>query len=378
MPDIYFDCASTTLPEQAVLDTFARVSVEDFANASSTHTLGNKAYRMLEKAREQIASYFHLDPSEVIFTSGATEGNNLAIKGVSYHCRSWGRTIVTTKAEHPSVLNVYHELEREGFRTIFLDYDKEGKLDLRHLENVLDEHVSLVSVMAVNNETGYVFDTRKVYDIVHEKSRAKLLVDATQAIGKEDIDTLAYDLLTFSGHKIGGLKGSGALLKRKSVQLDAQILGGGQENGYRSGTSPVPLDCSLATALRLSLRSLPERRENARRLNAFLREGLGTIDEVEILSGENTTPFILSFALNRHKGSVVQEALSAKGIYVSTKSACSSREEGYSYVIRNAGYPERIARNAIRLSFCGRESIEDGRRFLEGLKDVLSAISTEE
>ncbi len=378
MPDIYFDCASTTLPEQAVLDTFARVSVEDFANASSTHALGNKAYRMLEKAREQIASYFHLDPSEVIFTSGATEGNNLAIKGVSYHCRSWGRTIVTTKAEHPSVLNVYHELEREGFRTIFLDYDKEGKLDLRQLENVLDEHVSLVSVMAVNNETGYVFDTRKVYDIVHEKSRAKLLVDATQAIGKEDIDTLAYDLLTFSGHKIGGLKGSGALLKRKSVQLDAQILGGGQENGYRSGTSPVPLDCSLATALRLSLRSLPERRENASRLNAFLREGLGTIDEVEILSGKNTTPFILSFALNRHKGSVVQEALSAKGIYVSTKSACSSREEGYSYVIRNAGYPERTARNAIRLSFCGRESIEDGKRFLERLKDVLSTISTEE
>ena len=361
MPDIYFDCASTTLPEQAVLDTFARVSVEDFANASSTHALGNKAYRMLEKAREQIASYFHLDPSEVIFTSGATEGNNLAIKGVSYHCRSWGRTIVTTKAEHPSVLNVYHELEREGFRTIFLDYDKEGKLDLRQLENVLDEHVSLVSVMAVNNETGYVFDTRKVYDIVHEKSRAKLLVDATQAIGKEDIDTLAYDLLTFSGHKIGGLKGSGALLKRKSVQLDAQILGGGQENGYRSGTSPVPLDCSLATALRLSLRSLPERRENASRLN-----------------GKNTTPFILSFALNRHKGSVVQEALSAKGIYVSTKSACSSREEGYSYVIRNAGYPERTARNAIRLSFCGRESIEDGKRFLERLKDVLSTISTEE
>ncbi len=378
MPDIYFDCASTTLPEKAALDTFARVSVEDFANASSTHALGNKASRILEKAREQIASYFHLEPSEVIFTSGATEGNNLAIKGVSYHCRSWGKKILTTKAEHPSVLNVYKELEREGFQAVYIDYDKEGNLNLQQLENALDDSVSLVSVMAVNNETGYLFDTKKVYSLVHSKSRAKLLVDATQAIGKEPVDSLSYDLLTFSGHKIGGLKGSGALLKRKDVQLDAQILGGGQESGFRSGTSPVPLDCSLATALRLSLKSLPERRENARLLNDFLRKGLSTIDEAVILSGQHATPFILSFALLRHKGSIVQEALSAKGIYVSTKSACSSREEGYSYVIQNAGYPERIARNAIRLSFCGRETIEDGRLFLEGLRDVLSTISTED
>lgn len=378
MPEIYFDCASTTRPEKAVLDTFERVSLEDYANAASTHALGNKASRMLEKAREQIASYFGLLPQEVIFTSGATEGNNLAIKGVSYHCRSWGRKIITTKAEHPSVLNVYRELEMEGFETVFLDYDKEGRLNLEQLENALDEHVSLVSVMAVNNETGYVFDTKKVLDLVHAKSKAKLLVDATQAVGKEPVSTLHYDLLTFSGHKIGGLKGSGALLKRKDVQLDAQILGGGQESGYRSGTSPVPLDCSLATALRLSLKSLPERRKNAVELNAYLRQGLSRIPEVEILSTEDSTPFILSFALKEHKGSVIAEALSSLGIYVSTKSACSSREEGYSYVIANAGYSERIARNAIRLSFCGRETTEDGRIFLEGLEKVLSTIRKED
>lgn len=378
MTEIYFDCASTTRPEREVLDVFQRVSLEDYANAASTHAMGNRADRLLEKARSQVASYFSLSPQEVIFTSGATEGNNLAIKGVAYHCRSWGRKLITTKAEHPSVLNVFRELEKEGFQVVYLDYGKDGRLDIEALESSLDEHVSLVAVMAVNNETGYVFDTKKVYDIVHAKSRAKLLVDATQAIGKESLSDIAYDLLTFSGHKIGGLKGSGALLRRKDVQLDAQILGGGQESGYRSGTAPVPLDCSLATALRLALRSLPERRAKAKALNSYLRDGLSKIDEVLLLSDENATPFILSFALREHKGSIVAEALSNMGIYVSTKSACSSREEGVSYVIQNAGYPERIARNAIRLSFSGKEDLEEGRLFLEGLGQVLDRIRKED
>lgn len=377
MPEIYFDCASTTRPLKEVLETFERVSMEDFANAASTHALGNKASRLLEKAREQVASYFGVKGEEVIFTSGATEGNNLAIKGVSQHCRSWGRKIITTKAEHPSVLHVFEELAKEGFEVVYLDYDKDGKLDLKELENAMDEHVSLVSIMAVNNETGYCFDTKKAYEIAH-RYKAKLHVDATQAIGKEDLKTIHYDLLTFSGHKIGGLKGSGALIKRKDVQLDAQILGGGQESGYRSGTAPVPLDCSLATALRLSLKSQPERRKSALLLNDYLREGLQKIDEVEILSPKEATPFILSFALKEHKGSVIAEALSEMGIYVSTKSACSSREEGFSYVIKNAGYSERIARNAIRLSFCGRETIEDGKAFLEGLQECLATIRKED
>lgn len=376
MTEIYFDCAATTKPYPEVLDTFCRVSTDDFANAASNHALGAKSDHLLERARAQVASYFSLTPEEVIFTSGATEGNNLAIKGVSYHCRSWARRIITTKAEHPSVLQVFEELEKEGFDVVYLDYDKEGRLDFETLEKALDDKTSLVSVMAVNNETGYLFDTRRVQSLV-EKSKAKLLVDATQAIGKEDIRGLAYDLLTFSGHKIGGLKGSGALLKRRNVQLDAQILGGGQEHGYRSGTAPVGLDCSLATALRLSLKSLPERRRNVLALNKALREGLSSIDEVVILSPEDASPFILSFALTEHKGSVVSEALSQRGIYVSTRSACSSREAGYSYVLKNAGYEERIARNAIRLSFSGREDLSLASLFVSNLKEILSTIKKE-
>ena len=376
MSEIYFDNAATTRTKGEVLETFLRLSEDCFANASSNHAMGSRALHLLERARAQIALSFHVLPQECIFTSGATEGNNLAIKGVSGHCRSWGRRLITTKAEHPSVLEVFRQCEKEGFEVVYLDYDKEGNLDFDQLEKALDSKTSLVSVMAVNNEIGTVFDLRRVFSLV-SKSRAKLHVDATQAVGKEDLSSLCYDLLTFSGHKIGGIKGTGLLIKKKNVQLDSQILGGGQENGFRSGTSPVPLDCSLATALRLSLSSQKERRRKAKALNDFLRKELSLLSEVTILSPLSASPFILSFALLEHKGSIVSEALSQRGIYVSTRSACSSREEGYSYVVRNAGYDLRTAQNAIRLSFCGEEGIEEGEEFMRQLKEILATTNKE-
>lgn len=375
---IYFDCASTVKPFQEAIQTFEKVSIEDFANASSNHKLGFQCSSLLEKARAQIAKYLKVLPEEVIFTSGASEGNNLAIKGISYHNRSWGRKIITTKAEHPSVLEVFHELEKEGFEVVYLDYDEEGKIDLEQLSSSLDERVSLVSVMAVNNEVGYCFPIHEIYQLVKEKSRALLHVDATQAIGKENLSSSDYDLMTFSGHKIGGLKGSGALIKKKGIILEPQILGGEQESGLRAGTTPLGLDCSLATALRLSLLSKEERRKNAASLKEYLKEELKKIPEVIITSPVSSTPFILSFALTVHKGSVIAEALSNEGIYVSTKSACSSREAGYSYVLKNAGYDEKVASNGIRLSFSGYETLEQGKDFIDSLKRILNTIKVKE
>lgn len=375
---IYFDASSTTRPYQDVLRVFEKISYDSFANPSSNHGLGYQASDTLEKARRQIAKYLMCLPEEVIFTSGATEGNNLAIKGISYHNKGWANRIITTKAEHPSVLNVFQALEKEGFDVIYLDYDKQGHLDLKQLENVLNEKTSLVSIMAVNNEVGYVFPVKEAYDIIHKKSKALLHVDATQAIGKLPLSDLSYDLLSFSGHKIGGLKGSGVLIRKKNVMLDAQILGGGQENGYRSGTSFMGLDCSLATALRLTLSTMEERKENATRLNHYLREQLSEIPEVVILSPVDATPFILNFALLQHKGSVVAEALSNHQVYVSTTSACSSKEAGLSYVVLNAGYDERISSNSIRLSFTGEETLEEAVSFMATLRTVLAEIKIKE
>ena len=325
-----------------------------------------------------MAKYLHVLPEEVVFTSGASEGNNLAIKGVAYHNRGWAKRIITTKAEHPSVMEVFRKLEKEGFDVVYLDYDEEGKLNLKELEDALSVPTSLVSVMAVNNEVGYIFPVSEVSKIVHSHSRALLHVDATQAIGKEMLSPDSYDLMTFSGHKIGGLKGSGILVKKKHVLLEEQILGGEQENGLRAGTTPLGLDCSLATALRLSLSSEAERKSQAKKVNAYLREELSKIEEVEITSKGNCTPFILSFALREHKGSVIAEALSNRGIYVSTKSACSSREEGYSYVLKNAGYNEKIAYNGIRLSFSGRETLEQAQTFMKNLREILLEIKVKE
>lgn len=371
---VYFDCAASLAPFPEVLSTFDKISTDYYANASASHALGFEANGVLEKARGQIAKYLGVKKEEVLFTSGATEGNNLAIKGVSYHNKGWAKRIITTKAEHPSVLKVFQELEKEGFDVVYLDYGEDGKLNLEELEKALKEKkTSLVSVMAVNNETGYIFPIKEVYELAH-KYGAILHVDATQAIGKEYIDPNYYDLMTFSGHKIGGIKGSGALIKKEHVQLDPQILGGSQEEGLRAGTSPTGLDCSLATALRISLKTLPERRKNAIALNQYLRTELKKIDEVVIISPEDATPFILNFALTKHKGSVIVEALSNDGFYVSTKSACSAREAGYSYVLKNAGYSEEIASNAIRLSFAGTESLEEGKAFIEELNHLLSSI----
>lgn len=376
--NIYFDCASTVKPYPEVLKVFSDISMNDFANASSNHALGFQCSSILLRARTQVAKYLHVLPEEVIFTSGASEGNNLAIKGIAYHNKGWAKRIITTKAEHPSVLNVFKKLEEEGFDVVYLDYDEEGKLDLEQLKEALKVPTSLVSVMSVNNEVGFIFPVDEIYSIVKKNSRAIVHVDATQSVTKENLNPSSYDLMTFSGHKIGGLKGSGVLVKKKNVVLDEQILGGEQENGMRAGTTPLGLDCSIATALRLSMSTQNQRREQAKKINTYLREELSKIDEIEITSKGNCSPFMLSFALKLHKGSIIAESLSNMGVYVSTKSACSSREEGYSYVLKNAGYDEVIASNGIRLSFSGTEDMKDAVDFISALKEVLSSVKIKE
>ena len=376
--NIYFDCASTVKPYPEVLKVFSDISMNDFANASSNHALGFQCSSILLRARTQVAKYLHVLPEEVIFTSGASEGNNLAIKGTAYHNKGWAKRIITTKAEHPSVLNVFKKLEEEGFDVVYLDYDEEGKLDLEQLKEALKVPTSLVSVMSVNNEVGFIFPVDEIYSIVKKNSRAVVHVDATQSVTKENLNPSSYDLMTFSGHKIGGLKGSGVLVKKKNVVLDEQIIGGEQENGMRAGTTPLGLDCSIATALRLSMSTQNQRREQAKKITTYLREELSKIDEIEITSKGNCSPFMLSFALKLHKGSIIAESLSNMGVYVSTKSACSSREEGYSYVLRNAGYDEVIASNGIRLSFSGTEDMKDAVDFISALKEVLSSVKIKE
>lgn len=372
--NIYFDCAATVKPYQEALDSFNNFSLKYFANDSSTHKLGFESKKMLEKARGQIAKYLNVKDSEIIFTSGATESNNMAIRQIAYHCKSWANKLITSKIEHPSVLNVFKQLENEGFIVNYIDIQEDGSLNFNQLEKCLDNKTSLVSIMSVNNETGLILPIDKIYKLVKEKSHALFHTDATQAIGKEKIDSLSYDLLSFSGHKIGAVKSTGVLVKKENVTLTPLIIGGGQENGYRSGTTPLAQICSLATALRISINSQKQRYDKASEIKNYLIEKLSEIEEVKITSLKNSTPFILSFSLLKHKGSVVAEALSECGIYVSTKSACSERSSSSSYVLENIYHDRQIAENGIRLSFSGTETQDECEIFIDVLKKILNQI----
>ncbi len=374
MKKIYFDAASTTIPNKEVLDVFSATSLSTFGNASSNHKLGFEADELLSKSRNQIAKYLDVKSEEIIFTSGATESNNIAIKGVALHNLSWAKNIITTKVEHPSVLNVFKKLETDGFNVTYLDCDKEGNLDFQTLEKSLDNKTSLVSIMSVNNELGFIFPLEKIYNLVHSKSKAFLHTDATQGIAKTEIKSSSYDLLSFSLHKIEGLKGCGILVKKSNVNLDSIFQGGNQEFGIRSGTSPLPLIASSATAVRLAFLNMNFRVANAKNLKDYLKKELEKIDEVEILSPTNSSPFILSFALTKHKASVISQGLSDKGIYVGSKAACSEKLKSYSLVAFNAGYSKEISENIIRLSFSGNEEISDGELFIKEIKELLSTI----
>lgn len=372
--NIYFDAAATIKPYKEAIESLENCAYNYYGNDSSMHALGFESKKMLEKARGQIAKYMRVKQDEIIFTSSASESNNMVIRSIANHSKTWTKNLITTKIEHPSVLNVYKQLESDGFIVNYLDVDENGNLNFNQLLEYLKLNPSLVSVMTVNNETGIIFPIDKIYKMVKENSKAIFHTDATQAVAKENIDPNSYDLLTFSGHKIGAVKGSGVVIKKENVQLDPLILGGGQENGYRSSTTPLPLIFSLATALRISMQSRDERYEKARQLKRYLIDELSKIDEVKITSPVNSTPFILSFSLLKHKGSVVSEALSQYGIYVSTKSACSERTSSKSHVLDSIYHDDLISENSIRLSFSGSESLDDCKIFISVLNKILTEI----
>ena len=370
---IYFDNAATSTPYQEVVDTYVKLVSLLIGNPSSKNLKGLEASNYIEKARNQIKRNLLLpNDYEIIFTSGATESNNIAIQGVAEHYKNKGRHLITSKVEHPSVLNVFKYLEKRGFEVTYIGVDNNGQLDYEALKKSIRKDTILVSLMAVNNETGEIFDIKKIREIVKEPI---LMVDATQGVGKIDLDYSLIDVFSFSSHKIKGLKSIGCLIKRKRVQIDSPILGGGQEEGVRPGTLNAPLICSLATALRLYMNSYKERLANVTRINSYLREEFEKMeDQVIIASSPSASKFILNIILKNHKASVIVEALSKYDVYVSTKSACSEHVKDDSSVLIEEGYSSYLASQAIRISFEGYEKEEDAINFMKIFKKVLSEV----
>ena len=372
---IYLDNAATSKVYPEVLDSYNQITLKYFANPSSIHKLGQESNRLLEKSREQVLSLLNLNHHEVIFTSGATEANNLAIKGYALANRSRGNHLITTAVEHPSVLNTFKALEKYGYEITILPVNEKGAIEVNSLKAALKDSTILVSTMAVNNEVGAINPIKEIADLLKDYPKIAFHVDMTQALGKVDIPLDNIDMFSFSGHKIHSLLGSGALIKDKKIVLEPIANGGGQENNNRSGTNTLALSATLAKALRISLSKQQENYQKVSNLRDYLVSYLkDNPDKYCLNSLDISNPYIVNFSSLNHKASVIVEALSNKGIMVSSLSACHSKNEDYSYVVYAMKNDMKIAHNTIRVSFSYDNTVDDVNALIRALKQIVKEI----
>ena len=371
---IYFDHASTTIPSSAVLSYYQEVSKEYFGNSGSLHKAGFLSTNALEKARRDIINSFSLKDYSCVVTSGATEANNLAIHGFSYRYQARGKHLITSLGEHPSVLETFRHLEKEGFDVTYLPLDsKTGAIRLTDLKDALREDTIFISIMAINNETGAISPLEEIRELLSSYPKIIFHSDFTQAAFK-GLPHSFYslpDALSFSAHKFGGQKGHGFLLFRKKLFLEPLQYGGGQEFSYRSGTVDVPGALTTAYALKLAKEYEQEGYQNVRKIRSFIVSYLLSHQEEYVLhEGEKNCPYLLNFSFQKKKSSVIAEALSEKGIYVSTVSACSSKKEEASTVLLAMGIDKELAKNSLRLSFGKENTLDEAQFFIETLEKL--------
>lgn len=371
---VYLDYASTTPVLDEIVDSYAKLLKTDFANSASIHSLGLKVNGYLEAARNQILNLLKSNNEQFIFTSGATESNNLAIKGFVYANKGKGKHLITSAIEHSSVLNVFKELEEQGFELTILPVNEQGFVSKETLEKAIRKDTILVSIMSVNNETG-IIQLYKEYSRICRLNNIAFHSDITQALGKIELDFTCYDLASFSAHKIHGMKGSGGLLKKKKTRINPQILGGGQEYGLRSGTSNWPLDMILAKTVRLALERLNNSYSLARDLYLYLYNEIQKMDNIHINSLNDLnyqSPYIFNFSIPHRQSEVIIHALEEHGYYVSSTSACGSKKDNYSKVILQMSNNMDYANSAIRVSISKDVKKEELEGFINALKLVLN------
>ena len=358
---IYMDYSATTPVDPRVVEAMVPWLGQHFGNpASRSHAFGWAAEKAVEEAREHVAVLVNADPREIIWTSGATESNNLAIKGVAHFNRDKGKHIITVKTEHKAVLDTCRELEREGFEVTYLNVQANGLLDLEAFKQALRPDTILVSVMYVNNEIGVIQDIPQIGEICRERGIV-LHVDAAQATGKVviDLDCLKVDLMSFSAHKTYGPKGMGALYVRRKprVRLEAQMHGGGHERGLRSGTLPTHQIVGMGEAFRIAKAEMATENERIRSLRDKLQRGLTQMEEVYVNGDlEQRVPHNLNISFNYVEGESLIMAI--KDVAVSSGSACTSASLEPSYVLRALGRSDELAHSSIRFSV-GRFTTEE-------------------
>lgn len=360
---IYFDYSATTPVDPRVAEKMCQYLTTDgvFGNpASRSHAFGWDAEQAVTEARSNIASLVNADPKEIVFTSGATESDNLAIKGVAHFYHKKGKHIITCKTEHKAVLDTCRQLEREGFEVTYLDPESNGLIDMAKLEAAMRDDTILVSIMHVNNEIGVIQDIKAIGELTRSH---KILfhVDAAQSAGKVPIDLqeMKVDLMSFSAHKIYGPKGMGALYVRRKprVRLEAQMHGGGHERGMRSGTLAVHQIVGMGEAFRIAKEEMATENERIRMLRDRLLNGVKDIEETYVNGDlEHRVPHNLNVSFNFVEGESLIMAL--KDLAVSSGSACTSSSLEPSYVLRALGRSDELAHSSLRFSI-GRFTTEE-------------------
>lgn len=321
---IYLDYSANTPADPAVLEAFVQTESAYRGNPNAAHPAGVAAREQLAMVTDSISHLLGIQPCEIIYTSGASEANNLAIKGIARARRNYGRHIISTTLEHPSVSGPLTWLQEQGYEIDLVDIKRNGQIDTEHLKELLREDTILVAITAVDSELGVIQPVSEIAEIVHRDSKALLHVDATQAIGKTPFSFSGIDTASMAAHKFYGLNGSGLLFKRSGVVIDPLIHGGSGAALYRSGTPTLALAAALEKALLLSLEPLPERDAAVRCLNEKMRGALRQYPAVRINSPDDAVPHILNISVSGVKGARMQEMLSEQGVCVSVKSACST------------------------------------------------------
>ena len=356
---VYLDNASTTKPSKAVVDGVVRVLEENYGNPSSLHMLGVRAEKEINTAKKIVADCLNVTNSvgEIIFTSGGTESNALAIQGIAKRYKRRGNSIITVKNEHPSVLENFKALQDQGYNVKYLETDEQGLISLEQLEEAITEETTLVSIMHVHNETGVIQDIAQISECIKRKNtQTKFHVDAVQSFGKLDINIKYVDAMTISAHKIHGVKGSGGLYIKKGVLISPLLYGGDQQKSIRSGTENVAGIVSLGIATQEMYGQAQKNLQHAHHLRKTL---LRVIEEMQgvTLNGsvQHFSPYIVNLKFSGIRGEVLLHALESRGIYVSTGSACSAKKN--------------LAHENVRFSFSKYNTVEEVEFCINNLKE---------
>ena len=376
MKEAYLDNSATTKCSESVKDLVVQVLTGDFGNSSSMHMKGVEAEQYVKNATKQIAKTLRCTEKEIIYTSGGTESNNMALIGAAMANKRAGMHLITTSVEHPSVKNTMVYLEEEGFRITYLRVDKDGIIDLEQLKEAVDDETILVSIMMVNNEMGAVEPIEEAVKIVKEKNpKALIHVDAIQAYGKYKIvpKRLGIDLMSVSGHKLHGPKGVGFLYVKEKTKIKPITYGGGHQKGMRSGTMNTPGIAGLGLAAEEAYTDFEAKIDRMYELKSFFAEQVSQIEGAHIngKTGRDSAPQIISVSFEGVRSEVLLHALEDKHIYVSAGSACSSNHPALSNTLLNIGLPANLQESTIRFSLCPETTKAELEYTLEALKELL-------